>query len=324
MDRWTKCVATIVLGTAAMVGAAAADDRQDCMSYGGRLDLPAGVFHVRVNPAFVEDVMASADAAIAACTRATTKSGPDTGRDLVPLLINRGRAHQMKGNHVSAFLDFHMAISLDPQNAVALTSRGNLYRERGNVSGAPDDFGLAIADLDAAIKIDPNNAGALEVRANAYAGKDNFGAAVADFNEAVRLDPKNPARLLARGNFYFKNDKPDLAIADFNAALELGLPDGSRSDFNARALISRALAHEKKGDEAGKLADLGEAIRRGSEPDNVTFALISRAVVYQSRGELDRAIADVTKALSLYPDNQRMRKRLEEVRNGLSAARSPK
>ena len=315
MDRWVKYVSTIVLGTAAIVGAAAADDRQDCMSYGARVDLPAGIFRVRVNPAFVDDVMASADAAIAACTRATTKSEPDT----VPLLINRGRAHQMKGNHVSAFLDFHMAISLDPQNAAALTSRGNLYRERANVSGATDDFALAIADLDAAIKIAPNNADAHEARANAYAGKNDFDAAVAGFNDAVRLDPKNPTRLLARGNFYFKNDKPDLAIADFNAALKLGLPDGARSDFNARALISRALAHEKKGDEASKLADLGEAIRRGSEADNVTFALITRAVVYKSRGESDRAMADVTKALSLYPDNQRMRKRLEEIRDGLSA-----
>ena len=182
------CTAAVMLLCAAPAGAAPVDDRQTC-------------------------ARASADVAIAACTRAIA-SRRYSGSNLAKIYYNRGVEYRGKGEPDRAIGDFNETIRLDPKYAWAYNNRGIAYRAKG-------DLDRAIADYNEAIRLDPKNASAFYNRGIAYEAKGDLDRAIADFGEAIRRDPKFALIFYTRGMAY--NDKGDLdrAIADYTEAIRL-------------------------------------------------------------------------------------------------------
>ena len=83
-----------------------------------------------------------------------------------------------------AIADYTEAIRLDPKNAKAYSTLGDVHSVRG-------DHDKAIADYSQAIRLDPENSETYTKRGGAYLMKDDCDKAIADYTDAIRLDPKN-------------------------------------------------------------------------------------------------------------------------------------
>ncbi len=87
------------------------------------------------------------DQAIDGCT-AAIGSGRWSEKDLVWAFVDRGLAHEIKGETDAAIADYDRAIQLDPASVNAFYDRGLAYNVKG-------DYGRAIADFDRVIQLDP-------------------------------------------------------------------------------------------------------------------------------------------------------------------------
>ena len=140
------------------------------------------------------------------------------------------------------------------------------YSYRGVERGLKKEYDLALADYGEAIKIDKKYADAFYNRCVIYNLKEDYDHALADCGQAVKLGPSPGATAAAggerdrinsdyyseRGFAYLKKNDYDHAIPDFDNAIRL-------NPKNARALKSRGLAYQAKGDTARAEADLEAA-----------------------------------------------------------------
>jgi tetratricopeptide (TPR) repeat protein len=131
---------------------------------------------------------------IGACTSAI-ESGKFTGKDLAALMTNRGTAYAYSRDFNRAIADYSNAIALDPSNALALSSRGQLSEAKGDLDGA-------MADYTRAVELNPNDASALSNRGRVHASQNDYGAAIADYSKAIAINPKYVVALSGRGNAY--------------------------------------------------------------------------------------------------------------------------
>ena len=106
----------------------------------------------------------NASNAVALATQALADSTLSP-RDRARVLVDRGLAHEMLGEHDAALLDFTEAI-----NARALTGadQARAFYDRGVALDAVGQTDDAIGDYSAAIRLDPRYAAALNNRGNAY------------------------------------------------------------------------------------------------------------------------------------------------------------
>ena len=181
------------------------------------------------------------DRAIADANRAFEAGPSDYGKQVG--YGERAYAYQAKGDNDRAIADYTESIQLDPNNKVALTSRGNAYWAKGD----PD---RAITDYDQVIALDPNYAIAYNNRALAYRAKGDLDRVIADCSQAIALYPKYRDAYFNRGYAYRTKGDFDRAIADYDQMIAL--------DPNDRdAYSDRAIAYLYKGDFRRSLADLG-------------------------------------------------------------------
>jgi tetratricopeptide (TPR) repeat protein len=93
-----------------------------------------------------------------------------------------GRARpKWSGDPDRAIADYSDAIRLDPEDAIAYSNRGDVYR-------SIHDCDRALADYNEAIRLDPRDAAAYNGRGVVYECKNDPARATADYNEAQRLD----------------------------------------------------------------------------------------------------------------------------------------
>jgi tetratricopeptide (TPR) repeat protein len=180
--------------------------------------------------AAADDVKACAketgDVAIEACTRAIS-SKHYNGHVLARLYLNRGAERQAKEDYDTALADFGEAIKIDKKYADA-------YFNRCSVDNFKKDYDGAIADCSQAIKLGAS-ADATVAGATEKLGKDH---ALSDYYSE-------------RGFAYFKKDDIVHALVDLDNAIRL-------NPNNGRALKTRGLAYEAKGDSRAE-ADLASA-----------------------------------------------------------------
>jgi len=172
---------------------------------------------------------ASADAAIAACTRAID-GGKIRGKELAEPYLYRGTAYKGKDDFDRAIADFSEAIRLDPGGPFAYAQRGLVYNQK-------KDYDRAIADLTRFITLNPGRqylANAYIARAMAYAARvhvtnnpaeNRLDPEIADLTEAIALRPDYPVLFKARGSAYELEGQPDRAIADYRAVLRIDPAD---------------------------------------------------------------------------------------------------
>ncbi len=163
----------------------------------------------------------------------------------------RSRAYYLWGKKDLAMQDADRALSFNPNETVALNTRGIIKRERKDYEGA-------LADLSAAVFADPphafkplfnravvyiiqqkNDLAAADLnkalslakitdkplvykkRAGLYEAAGKFDAAIADLSQAIQINPKDVDLYGSRGNDYLNSYRFDLAIADYRKNLEL-------------------------------------------------------------------------------------------------------
>jgi tetratricopeptide (TPR) repeat protein len=143
-----------------------------------------------------------------------------------------------------------------------------LYLNRGVERRAKEDYDAALADFADAVKIDKKYADAYFNRCSIYNFKKSYDAAITECGQAIKLGPSADATVAGgseklgkdvalsdyyteRGFAYFKKDDYVHAFADLDNAIRLNANNG-------RALKTRGLAYEAKGDSRAQ-ADLASA-----------------------------------------------------------------
>ena len=143
-----------------------------------------------------------------------------------------------------------------------------LYLNRGVERRAKEDYDAALADLAEAVKIDKKYADAYFNRCSIYNFKKAYDSAIAECGQAIKLGASADA-VVAGGSEKLGKDH---ALSDYYA--ERGFAYFSKDDFlhafpdldnairlnanNGRALKTRGLAYEAKGDSRAQ-ADLAAA-----------------------------------------------------------------
>jgi Tfp pilus assembly protein PilF len=152
------------------------------------LAAPAGASAPAVDAATVALHAGNASNAVALATQALADPSL-TPRDRARVLLDRGLAHEMLGEHDAALLDFTEAI-----NARALAG-ADLVRAFYDRGVALDELGQtedAIGDYSAAIRLEPRHAAALNNRANAYRRIGRLAEAGADYKASLAAGNPHP------------------------------------------------------------------------------------------------------------------------------------
>jgi tetratricopeptide (TPR) repeat protein len=138
----------------------------------------------------------------------------------------------------------------NPNNSLALTIRGVMYRKIGRYSEA-------ISDFDNAIKLDSENASAYCHRAfsvQQIGQSEWWKQALLDTEKSIALEKDNALAYLIRGNALVANEQFEAAIGAFDHAIAYN-PNSSNS------LVGRARAHA----EIGQFQKAKSDLRRASE-----------------------------------------------------------
>lgn len=169
----------------------------------------------------------SGDVAIEACTRAI-QSKRYTGHVLARQYLSRGVERRAKEDYDTALSDLAEAVRADKKYADAYYNRCAIYNFR-------KQYDSAVTECSEAIKLGPS-ADATEAGGSEKLGKDR---AISDYYRE-------------RGFAYLKKDDLVHAMVDLDNAIRLN-PD------NGRALRTRGMAYEAKGNTARAEADYAAA-----------------------------------------------------------------
>jgi tetratricopeptide (TPR) repeat protein/peptidoglycan hydrolase-like protein with peptidoglycan-binding domain/uncharacterized protein YecT (DUF1311 family) len=136
-------------------------------------------------------------------------------------------------------------IAANPDDAAALSRRGQLFVLRGN-------FPFAIRDFNEVLRIRPKDAEAYNNRCWARAIAGDLQTALRDCNEALSIRPSYADALDTRGFVDLKIGHPNDATADYDAALRI-------NPRQASSLHGRGIAKIRGGDVASGTLDISAA-----------------------------------------------------------------
>lgn len=142
--------------------------------------------------------------------------------------FNRGLTAAQNGNHEQAIEDFTKSIELNPNDAITLNNRGNIYLSIGELE-------KAIKDYDRAINLNPELSMGWMNRGSAYLYKKELNQAVQDYSKAIELDPNEDAAWKNRASAYISLGKLKQAFEDCQKALELN--PGNEGAYHNLAFI---------------------------------------------------------------------------------------
>jgi uncharacterized protein involved in outer membrane biogenesis/tetratricopeptide (TPR) repeat protein len=172
---------------------------------------------------------------LAMVDRVPPDAGGRAGQPIAPPLANADPA--------MAALD--RAITANPNDATAISRRGQMLVLKGN-------FSLAIRDFDEVLRQRPRDPEALNNRCWARAILGELQVALRDCNEALAIRPTYADAFDSRGFVNLKIGQTNNAIADYDAALKL-------NPRQASSLYGRGLAKVKTGKAADGQRDIAAA-----------------------------------------------------------------
>ena len=162
-------------------------------------------------------------------------------------LSNRGNVYRNLGDDARAIADYNDAIRLRPDYPASFYNRGLVYYGQ-------EDFKRAISDFTVALTIDPTFAEALVNRAAALAATGDLASAIMDLDAAIRINPLDNIAFGNRGTLRMAQAQFVRALVDFDAAIRL-------EPENARAYATRGIAHFYAGQRDTAIKDLATAVR---------------------------------------------------------------
>jgi tetratricopeptide (TPR) repeat protein len=232
--------------------------------------------------------------------------------------MQRGNDSYARGEVKSAIADFGIAISFQPDLAIAYCNRGIARWTVGDLDGAA-------ADLDLAIQLAPRLAEAYNARGCVRRNKGDYVAAIADFTRAIEIRPKYATAYYNRGNARLAHGDSAGAISEYDRAIVLSsqLPKSQLPDL----YNNRGHAWLERGDYEKAIADCNEAIRINPR---YALAYMNRGLSRLAQGrkaeaqrDLDRCI-DLDESLrhSVEESSKQVKQRCRATR-AVNAAQSP-
>ncbi|MDR3466254.1 MAG: tetratricopeptide repeat protein [Xanthobacteraceae bacterium] len=239
---------------------------------------------------------------IAGCTRvAEDTSESDKVRAIA--YVGRALALDRKGERDRAMADLTAAIRLNPNDSLAFSDRGILWRETGDVDRAIADFteALRLSPLPHSDLAGPGHVNVYANRALAWWAKGDLDHALADFDAALAQDPKDVEARYHRAQIRMaRRDLVD-AVADLDAVIALDPAIADAHYLRGAAhydlyMYARPWLDPRDLDLA--IADFSDVIARNPTRAAAYFA---RGLAYTIAADHPRAIADLTRAVELNP-----------------------
>jgi tetratricopeptide (TPR) repeat protein len=126
--------------------------------------------------------------------------------------------------------------------------------------------------------------------------KGDLDNAINDLTQAIELDPRNVSAFFMRAQCYFVKGNGDNALLDYNKVIELA-PSAAGME---RAYNNRGVLRMMKGDKAGALNDLEQAVKANP---GYADGYSNRGLARSLNGDDTGAAADYEKALELSPSS---------------------
>ncbi|BDH16215.1 hypothetical protein HOK021_73940 [Streptomyces hygroscopicus] len=196
----------------------------------------------------------------------------------------RGRALRHSGRHHEALAAYESALSLDPENTLALGGLGETYR-------LMDRCDNALTYFTRAIEIDLRDDWSLAHRGITYRQMKRYDQAIADLTRAIEIAPQDDWYLNHRGLSYRLADRYEQAIADFTRAIEISP--------HQWAFVSRGDAYRLMERYEEALTDLTRAIEIDPRDD---WAYANRGQTYQQMERYEEALTDFDRAITMAPN----------------------
>ncbi|MDN5204167.1 tetratricopeptide repeat protein [Fulvivirgaceae bacterium BMA10] len=136
--------------------------------------------------------------------------------------VQRGLAKFNLNDMQGALSDFNKALSLEPDNIVALFNRG-LTREKLN------ELETAKQDFTSVLSLDPNHERALLSRANISVKFKAYQEAIHDYDQAIDRNPTYALAFYNRGVAKFNLKQKTEACLDMSMALKLGMTNAAET-----------------------------------------------------------------------------------------------
>ncbi len=201
---------------------------------------------------------------LAACSRPPPSSPALTAEELMA----RADSKADQKDYAGALADFHAAIALQPDFALAYFNLAVTQYEM-------NDFNGAIASFTQPLQLDPQNIDAYLDRGVTKFARQDYPAAIADYNLALALNPNYTPAFYSRALAQRREGDFDDAFADYDHAIAL--------DPNYwRAYNGRATAHNAHGDFALAISDYEMRIKL--EPDGDEYAWFQRTLLRRRLG----------------------------------------
>ena len=234
--------------------------------------------------------------------------------------LKRGNERFARGEIKGAIADFGIAISFQPDLAIAYCNRGIARWTVGDVDGAA-------ADLDSAIQLAPRLAEAYNARGCVRRSKGDYVAAIADFTRAIEICPGYPAAYYNRGNARLAQGDFAGAISEYDHAIaissELRLPKSRLLDL----YNNRGHAWLERGDFEKAIADFNEVIRVNPR---YALAYLNRGLSRLAQGKDGEAEQDLDRCMELdeslrhsVEEGSKQVKERRRASEALNQARSP-
>lgn len=159
------------------------------------------------------------------------------GSRRLELLVLRGHAYKVTGDHRSAARSFEAALTIDPGYTPAIVSQADLLAEQGKRA-------QATKVLDSALALAPDDANVWNLKGSMLHVAGNAEAARSAYGKALSLDPSHIDARIARASLLLDLARLDEAGQDIVALKELA-PDEPRANY------IRALYLARRGDLTG-------------------------------------------------------------------------
>src|SRR5215471_98643 len=203
--------------------------------------------------------------------------------------LRRGNERYALGEIKGAIEDFGVAISFEPDLAIAYCHRGIAKWADGDPEGAG-------VDLDLAIQLDPDLAEAYNARGCVRRSNRDYVAAIADFTRAIEIRPGYAAAYYNRGNARLTQGDFVGAISEYDYAIQISsrirLPESQLLDL----YNNRGHAWLERGDFEKAIADFNEVIRVNPR---YAFAYLNRGLSRLAQGKDGQAKQDFDRCIEL-------------------------
>ncbi|RHZ64245.1 hypothetical protein Glove_326g60 [Diversispora epigaea] len=186
-------------------------------------------------------------------------------------LRSRGEVYLLLEKYNNALKDFNKLLEKEPNNTFALRLRGETYQKLKMHHEALIDFNKSL--------IQPNNARNLDLHKEI----------IDKYNEILELEPNNALALRSRGEVYLLLEKYDNALKDFNNSLE-------KEPNNALTLKLRGETYIKLEKYNEALTDFNKLLEK--EP-NDTLALKFRGRINKKLNKYKESLDDFYKILKI-------------------------